>query len=516
MNKKIYKTFKFVYLIKELFLKIISRHGTKCAGVIAAQQNDHVCGVGIAYGSKFAGIRALDGPITDLLESEALLYNLNSVDIVTASWGPPDRGTYFDGPHHYTAKVMKEGIEKGRNGSGVIYVWAAGNGNYQGDFCSFDGYVNSIYTIPVGSLTHMGEKSYYSEECSANFVATFTGSMSYLSMSGGLFDLPNRIVTTDLHHKCSDHFQGTSASAPVGAGCVALILSANSKLTWRDMQHVIASTARVSSLDHRDKWTINGAGYHVSPHYGFGALDCSTAIGFAQLWENVGEQRKCVVESPDDGAIVENEENKQFVFKLDSCTNVNKLEHAVLNVNMTVQNRGGVKMTLVSPAGTISVLMPQRQKDKANSTKQFGFLTVMTWGENPTGEWSLYVTANDSKIQLSQMQLVLYGTNDTKSKPNKNAESPTKEKLLKIIENEDRRTREILPMKNFDLLNALTLAKKMNIELNNEKLRTIVKKLNDDNINEGTNWARELRKREETRSKRDELFDFLSLLEKEI
>lgn len=35
-------------------------HGTRCAGEVAAVKND-VCGVGVAYSSKIAGIRILSG-----------------------------------------------------------------------------------------------------------------------------------------------------------------------------------------------------------------------------------------------------------------------------------------------------------------------------------------------------------------------------------------------------------------------------------------------------------------------
>ena len=31
-------------------------------------------------------------------------------------------------------------------------MWAAGNGGGRGDSCAADGYVNSIYTIAVGSV----------------------------------------------------------------------------------------------------------------------------------------------------------------------------------------------------------------------------------------------------------------------------------------------------------------------------------------------------------------------------
>jgi hypothetical protein len=35
----------------------------------------------------------------------------------------------------------------------VIYTWAAGNGGLS-DNCNADGYVNSIYTGKIGTVTH--------------------------------------------------------------------------------------------------------------------------------------------------------------------------------------------------------------------------------------------------------------------------------------------------------------------------------------------------------------------------
>ena len=62
---------------------------------------------------------------------------------------------------------------QGRNGKGSIFVWAAGNGGAKQDSCASDGYVNSIYTIAIGSANENGEPAYYDEECSAKMAVTF-------------------------------------------------------------------------------------------------------------------------------------------------------------------------------------------------------------------------------------------------------------------------------------------------------------------------------------------------------
>ena len=63
--------------------------------------------------------------------------------------------------------------QQGRGGKGSIFVWAAGNGGTKHDSCAADGYVNSIYTIAIGSASSDGSPAYYDEMCSAKMAATF-------------------------------------------------------------------------------------------------------------------------------------------------------------------------------------------------------------------------------------------------------------------------------------------------------------------------------------------------------
>ena len=62
-------------------------------------------------------------------------------------------------------------------------------------------------------------------------------------------------------------------------------------LTWRDVQHIVAETARIPSADR--SWVINGAGKHVSHTFGFGVLDAGAMVAHALEWKLVSEQHVC-------------------------------------------------------------------------------------------------------------------------------------------------------------------------------------------------------------------------------
>lgn len=49
----------YLYYCFVSFTPLIFRHGTRCAGEIAMQANNHKCGVGVAYNSKVGGKIAL-------------------------------------------------------------------------------------------------------------------------------------------------------------------------------------------------------------------------------------------------------------------------------------------------------------------------------------------------------------------------------------------------------------------------------------------------------------------------
>lgn len=77
-------------------------------------------------------------------------------------------------------------------------------------------YVTSIYTISIGSASQKGHAPWYSEKCPSTMAVTYS--------SGAYED--QMIVTTDINNTCTLSHSGTSASAPLAAGIVALALEA--------------------------------------------------------------------------------------------------------------------------------------------------------------------------------------------------------------------------------------------------------------------------------------------------
>ncbi|KAF6088872.1 proprotein convertase subtilisin/kexin type 2 [Phyllostomus discolor] len=88
-------------------------HGTRCAGEVSAAANNNICGVGVAYNSKVAGIRMLDQPfMTDIIEASSISHMPQLIDIYSASWGPTDNGKTVDGPRELTLQAMADGVNK--------------------------------------------------------------------------------------------------------------------------------------------------------------------------------------------------------------------------------------------------------------------------------------------------------------------------------------------------------------------------------------------------------------------
>ncbi|RDX56377.1 hypothetical protein OH76DRAFT_1395493 [Lentinus brumalis] len=371
-------------------------HGTRCAGQIAAVKNN-VCGVGIAYDSKVAGIRILSGPISDIDEAAALNYDYQNTSIYSCSWGPPDDGRSMEGPGYLIKKAMVNGIQQGRGGKGSVFVFASGNGGRSGDQCNFDGYTNSIFSVTVAAIDYKGLHPEYSEACAANMIVAYT------SGSG------KHITTTDRgKDKCSHSHGGTSAAAPNAAGVFALALQANPNLNWRDIQHICVRTALQVNPDDPD-WETTAAGRPYSYKYGYGSLNGVEFIKAAQEWQSVkpqiwvdlptiqlnnGSMDSFGATSGGEDIAADGVQSKITVTKeLLEQRNFDKLEHITVKVWITHRRRGDVEVELVSPNGVKSVLAARRYGDNADSGYPgWTFMTVKHWEEDPIGDWTIRVS----------------------------------------------------------------------------------------------------------------------------
>jgi len=380
-----------------------NKHGTRCAGEVAAVADNTHCMVGVAYNAKIGGVRMLDGEVNDGVEAESLSLNPDHVDIYSASWGPDDNGQVVDGPGTLARKAFEHGVTKGRGGKGSIFVWASGNGGRDKDSCSCDGYTNSIYTLSVSSASQNGKKPWYLEECASTLTTTFSsGSNS-----------ERQIVSTDLHGKCTEEHTGTSASAPLAAGLCALALEANPSLTWRDMQHIVVQTSNPAPLfGGASDWTTNGVGKNVSHVFGFGLMDAGAMVRLAKAWKTVPDQEVFIGHYEQDVMDIPARGDLSLDAVIDTRGQIAFLEHVQAEVTLSFFPRGALTIYLTSPMGTRSTLLPTRPRDNKSKLMAWKFLTVHCWGENPTGKWTLRISHQGSgnKGKLTSWRLILYGT----------------------------------------------------------------------------------------------------------
>ncbi|NXN24698.1 PCSK4 convertase, partial [Nycticryphes semicollaris] len=386
-----------------------NRHGTRCAGEVAAVANNQICGAGVAYNAKIGGVRMLDGLITDMVEAQSLSLHPQHIHIYSASWGPKDNGKTVDGPGMLATEAFYTGVTKGRGGLGSIFIWASGNGGINYDNCNCDGYANSIYTLSVGSVLGNGQSPQYSESCSSILTTTYS-SRTTSEM---------QIVTTDLHHRCTDKHTGTSASAPLAAGMIALALEANPTLTWRDLQHLVVRSSKPAHLQAED-WAVNGVGRKVSHHYGYGLLDAGLLVEMAKAWTGTQPQQKCSVK----GLHTPRRIGSKLTISTDvfSCSGrtktIHSLEHVQVQLSLSYSRRGDLVIALTSPMGTTSTLVTVRPFDTSQQGyKDWTFMSTHFWDENPNGTWTLHLenkgdAYNTGGCLLTSVTLHLHGTDE--------------------------------------------------------------------------------------------------------
>ncbi|KAK5650610.1 hypothetical protein RI129_001639 [Pyrocoelia pectoralis] len=384
-------------------------HGTRCAGEVAMVANNGKCGVGIAFNAKVGGVKLLDGMVNDRIEGTALGFAHNLVDIYSASWGPNDDGKTVDGPGTLAREALRRGITEGRDGKGCIYVWASGNGGDRGDNCNCDGYLASPYTISIGSASQRGEFPWYGEPCASTLAVTYS--------SGAYKD--QMIATTDLHNQCTIKHTGTSASAPLAAGIIALALEANPRLSWRDVQHLIVWSSEVSPVADNPGWQKNAAGLWFNTRFGYGLMNAFGLVSIALNWTTVPPKSICIVDATEGNFKIAYGKPAVAEFETNGCKGTDHevvyLEHVEVETTINYTIRGVLEIFLTSPAGTsVQILNTRKYDTSSKGFQDWTFMSVTTWGELSQGVWTVNVqdevgpSTNGGFIE--SIRLKLHGT----------------------------------------------------------------------------------------------------------
>jgi len=335
-------------------------HGTAVAGIVAARGNN---GIGVSGVAPAASMVALN-PLATNMDADiahALGFQRDVNAIYANSWGSPDGGVLFASDASFD-NALAQGLAQGRGGLGSIFVFPAGNGGIIAqdesgeifrDNSNFDGYVNKRGQITVCAVDDNGTRPWYGE----------TGANVLVCAPSSKLGTNGAITTTALNNRYVSDFTGTSASSPMVSGTVALMLQANPSLTWRDVQLILASTARRNSPTSAG-WSENFGLWH-HPDFGFGTVDAAAAVAAAPGWTSVGgsaQQKSCVSAARNPNLAIPDNSDAAAVsdtITISGC-DIQAIEFIEVSFTADHSYSGDLQVDLISPNGLQSRLANAR------------------------------------------------------------------------------------------------------------------------------------------------------------
>ena len=434
------------------YFGLLGDHGTSVAGIAAAAANNGLGGRGVAPDVTVVGfnpVEAASGTGEDQEASldTALLLSLGgsdsdpdsaSVDIFNMSFGAfaPSENSREE-----FVRLLKMATTELREGRGALYVKAAGNDfGFCGQTYQLSREVGCIasnaypdqnlpWLINVGGFNADDLKSSYSSAGANLWVVGPSGedgveapAMITTDQAGahGGYSEYSEYPLTSAHplNRDGDYFSafgGTSSAAPAVSGALAVLLGVNPMLTWRDMKHILARSARMIDPGIAEvraafngvpyvaqhAWQTNAAGYNFHNWYGFGAVDVDAAVAVAESytpdslgsfveseWFDAGAAPELPQPIPDaDGAGV------TATLGVTGLPDSAGIEAVVLEIAADHANAFDLGITLHSPAGTASVVNPpfNVSLDGFPGFWDWHLLSNAFYGENPNGAWTVHV-----------------------------------------------------------------------------------------------------------------------------
>ncbi len=426
-------------------------HGTSVAGVIAASADNGLGGAGIAPEASIVAYRTLGAGAagTQAVFTQALA---DGVAIVNGSYGQ-DTAFGANGPGLTAQEAF---ATQGRGGLGGLFVKSNGNERTEdGAPAPADGgaeAANSFrYTIAVAALDNTGKVASYSNPGGNLFISGFGGEGdSRLATGEGVLATDRAGPLNGYNDQPSpagDYtgFNGTSAAAPTISGVLALILEANPGLGHRDVQEILALSARktdplAGTPGHdsmfRTPWLANaatnkdGGGWAFSHDYGFGLADAAAATRLAESWAWAPRTEANVVnvssQFSGSGSVTSGAAwSTQFIIAQPADAmagfRVNRVE---LSLDLASARPSDLTVTLISPGGTTIRLLtttgnafvqgPGGQLDY-NTPAPVGSADAVLlgspgfWGENGAGTWTLTFSTLGAAATVSGVEFTITG-----------------------------------------------------------------------------------------------------------
>lgn len=368
-----------------------NNHGTTVMGVIGADDNGTGL-VGIAPDATLIGLRIGYGSAGSVSQILGALHEAAKSDVANNSWGYT--AMFSDDFGSWMGSVEMEllnAVSTGRGGLGTNIVFAAGNGRAAGDDVNHHNHQNSIYTTAVAATDSSGVVASFSNPGAALLVsAPGVGILTTDASNGGY----NAGDTVSMN--------GTSFAAPIVSGVMGLMLEANKNLGYRDVQEILAYSARLTDasrsswqINHADNW--NGGGMHTSTDYGFGLVNAHDAVRLAETWtvKSTYATMDVATASASPNASIGSTGTIYSTLNLTRALNIDKVE---VELNLTHDYIGDLRISLISPTGTESYLIDRPGVARGGSGSGtnmdnivFSLTSTQFWDESAVGAWKLKV-----------------------------------------------------------------------------------------------------------------------------
>jgi len=403
-------------------------HGTSVAGVAAARGGNGIGGTGAAPYATIAGLRLLSGSQTDEDEFNAYMWGSGLIfDKNTGKYTIKSSPEIAIKNHSYGAKlpfvseesIVLQSLAK-TSANGVIHVFSAGNDRGTKNEDANKTITNSHRdVINVAALGSDGKYSDYSSYGASVFVTAPSSKSDYTGFGITTTDRTgdalgyNKYSNTNTSGDQDDTFPntnytatfgGTSSSAPLVSGILALGKQANKYLDARMAKHVLVQTSDRVDIDDKSAtggWVKNGADNWFNPNYGFGNINAgkfverlktvmgvTTQTSYSTSTKTVNETIAYINSSGVGGT------SKSLTFTTAElpASLRQPLENVEVELNFTHKNRGDLTAIITSPYNTKSRLfystssLPADKQDTASVTNfSWTFLTNALWGEDPLG-----------------------------------------------------------------------------------------------------------------------------------